>query len=45
MLPGALTLRAERGHRSLPVGGGGGAPFVCPRNVYRVVVLVSEGRG
>ena len=30
MLPGVLTLRAERGHRSLPVGGGGGAPFVCP---------------
>ena len=27
MLPGVLTLRAERGRRSLPVGGGGGAPF------------------
>ena len=30
MLLGALTWRAERGHRSLPVGGGGGAPpFLC----------------
>lgn len=33
MLPGVLTLRAERGHRSLSVGGGGGAPFACPRKV------------
>jgi len=34
MLPGVLTWRVERGHRSLPVGGGGGAPpFVCPLSI------------
>jgi len=33
MLPGALTWRVERGHRSLPVGGGGGAPFLCALSI------------
>lgn len=45
MLPGALTRHAERGHRSLPIGVEAVPPFVCPRNVYGVVVLVSEGEG
>ena len=34
MLPGILTRRAEKGHRSLPVGGGGGAPFCVPSIPY-----------
>ena len=33
MLPGVLTWRVERGHRSLPIGGGGDAPFLCPLSI------------
>ena len=34
MLPGVLTWRVERGHRSLPIGVEAVPPsFVCPLNV------------
>ena len=36
-----LTLRVERGHRSLPVGVEAVPPFVCVLNGQRGVVLVS----
>lgn len=54
MLPGALTWRVERGHRSLPVGGGGGAPFLCalsippsilPKSQLYFSEMVSKGTG
>lgn len=50
MLPGVLTLRTERGHRSLPVGVEAVPLFACPLSIppgrqLHISEMVSKGIG